>query len=93
MFEKMARDLSAKLGQGAHITDIPNVDDASEIKTRAMLWFQGCDVVLLQMQCYSRRANLSVVRENKATWREGMGADEGEFWSKMLKKLESEKQR
>lgn len=84
LFEKMATAFNSEFGQGKVIASIPNHGDASEVKTTAVLWFMGPDIVLLQLDQYPSRAGLKVVRCSRESWRSGMGADESDFWEQTL---------
>jgi hypothetical protein len=84
LFEKMVTAFNRALGQGKVIAHIPNHGDASEVKSTAVLWFMGPDIVLLQLDQYPSRAGIKVVRSSRESWRGGMGADESEFWERTL---------
>lgn len=84
LFEKMATAFKSEFGQGKVIASIPNHGDASDVKSTAVLWFIGPDIVLLQLDQYPSRAGIKVVRSSRESWRSGMGADESDFWEQTL---------
>ena len=88
LFEKMANALRIAFGQGSRIGSIPNYGDASDVKSTAVFWTIGSDIVLLQLDRYPSRAGINLVRRSSESWRSSMGADESEFWVRTLDALE-----
>lgn len=86
LFGQLSSALRERLGQGKSVQDVPNYGDASDVKTQIMLWTEGDDVILLSMDTYPKRAGVTVIRQSRATWQAGMGADEGMYWHKTLEK-------
>jgi hypothetical protein len=87
LFEKMANALRIVFGQGNRIASIPNHGDASDVKSTAVFWTIGADIVLLQLDKYTSRAGINIVRRSSESWRSSMGADESEFWMRTLDEL------
>lgn len=84
LFHKIASSLKSELGQGRTVANIPNYGDASDVKSTAVLWFIGTDVVLLHLDQYPRRGGIGLVRCSGDAWRSSMGADESDFWVQTL---------
>ncbi|MEN9285532.1 MAG: hypothetical protein RLZZ179_3025 [Verrucomicrobiota bacterium] len=84
LFDKMARSLKSELGQGRTVANVPNYGDVAEVKSTAVLWLIGTDIVFLHLERYPSRGGIGVVRRNSEAWRNSMGADESDFWVKTL---------
>ena len=50
LFDKMARSLKSELGQGRTVANVPNYGDAAEVKSTAVLWLIGTDIVFLHLE-------------------------------------------
>lgn len=84
LFEALTDALERELGVSRRIHEIPNYGDGSDVKSSAILWFIGSDIILLKLDRYSSRSGISIVRQSSESWRSGMGADESTFWSQTL---------
>ena len=76
LFEALTDALERELGVSRRIHEIPNYGDGSDVKSSAILWIIGSDIILLKLDRYSSRSGISIVRQSSESWRSGMGADE-----------------
>jgi LPXTG-motif cell wall-anchored protein len=84
VFDKIASSLKSELGQGRIVANIPNYGDAADVKSTAVLWLVGTDIVLLRLDLYPSRGGIEVARRHSEGWRNSMGADESDFWVRTL---------
>jgi hypothetical protein len=93
LFDKVASSLKSELGQGWTVANIPNYGDASDVKSTAVLWFIGTEVILLHLERYPWRGGIGVVRCSGESWHNSMGADESNFWTQTLSSIANEESR
>lgn len=84
LFSKMSDALGKRFTDGRLIKNVPNYGDASDIKTHVRLWTHGDELIVLKVEVYPNKAEVSLARLNRALWFDEMGADEREFWEKTL---------
>jgi hypothetical protein len=84
LFDHILKKVSADMGKGSIVENIPNHEDASDVQMDAYLWKDKEDIIVLMITEYPSRAGISLSRQTQSTWLENMGADSGEFWVKTL---------
>lgn len=87
VFARVSKKITSIMGGGTLVENIPNHEDASEVRTDSYIWKDKEDIIVLMISEYPSRAGISLSRQAQSTWLENMGADSGAFWVKTLQSI------
>lgn len=87
VFAKVSKKIASIMGEGTLVENIPNHEDASEVRMDSYIWKDKEDIIVLMISEYPSRAGISLSRQAQSTWLENMGADSGAFWEKTLQPI------
>ena len=87
VFAKVSNKIASIMGEGTLVENIPNYEDASEVRMDSYIWKDKADIIVLMISEYPNRAGISLSRQAQSTWLENMGADSGAFWVKTIQSI------
>lgn len=89
VFHRLLKSINLRLGNGKLIEDVPNHEDASDVRTDVYIWNKEDNLIALTISEYHNRTGISLSRLRRSLWLDRMGADSGEFWEKTLKSFDT----